>query len=98
MENGCGWYAEVNSFRYLELDLDARKFRRAEVWKLASVVVEVVMVWAGWVCFGSGLMRICACFFLFYFFTWFRSIAFALLVEIFLSSFRDILKMDFRSS
>lgn len=37
-------------------------------------------------------------FFLFYFFTWFRSIAFALLVEIFLSSFRDILKVDFRSS
>lgn len=36
---------------------------------------------------------------LFYFFTWFRSIAFALLlVEIFLSSFRDILKVDFRSS
>lgn len=68
MENGCGWYAEVNSFRYLELDLDARKFRRAEVWKLASVVVEVVMVWAGWVCFGSGLMRICAFFFLFFIF------------------------------
>ena len=67
MENGCGWYAEVNSFRYLELDLDARKFRRAEVWKLASVVVEVVMVWAGWVCFGSGLMRICACFFFLFF-------------------------------
>lgn len=48
-------------------DLDARKFRRAEVWKLASVVVEVVMVWAGWVCFGSGLMRICACFFFLFF-------------------------------
>lgn len=99
MENGCGWYAEVNSFRYLELDLDARKFRRAEVWKLASVVVEVVMVWAGWVCFGSGLMRICACFFSFLFF-YVVSIdrVCVLLVEIFLSSFRDILKMDFRSS
>lgn len=53
-----------------------------------------------------GLLRfgfdenLCVFFFsLFYFFTWFRSIAFALLlVEIFLSSFRDILKVDFRSS
>lgn len=52
-----------------------------------------------------GLLRfgfdenLCVFFSLFYFFTWFRSIAFALLlVEIFLSSFRDILKVDFRSS
>lgn len=100
MENGCGWYAEVNSFRYLELDLDARKFRRAEVWKLASIVVEVVMVWAGWVCFGSGLMRICACFFFSFLFFYVVSIdrVCVLLVEIFLSSFCDILKVDFRSS